>query len=140
MDPVSGNWNGIVGQLVLGLGDVSSAGVSIISERAKVIDYSIVVYDDEMTLNMAAGFASRVPVDMVLYLKIFTAVSWACFGAVVVALSLSFLLQHAKGSRAEEDFSEWKSEKFGLLNAFGLVFALLLQRDFPVDRKTMSSR
>ncbi len=68
-----GSWTGIVGELVDGKGDISTAGLVITDERVKAIDFSMNFVEDTFKLYHLSTYGSRFSdISIALYLKIFS--------------------------------------------------------------------
>ena len=81
-----GSWTGIVGELVDGKGDISTAGLVITDERVKAIDFSMNFVEDTFKLYHLSTYGNRFSdISIALYLKIFSCSVWLA----AVALSLA---------------------------------------------------
>ncbi len=88
-----GQWTGIVGDLVKGLGDVSTGGLALTSKRQRAIDFSIGFFEDEFRLYQLSSLGSRISVlNFSVFLKNFSTLVWmAMFLAIFVVVGLSAL-------------------------------------------------
>ena len=75
MRQADNTWSGMVGMLVRGEVDLCTAGLTITYERDFVIDFSVGLYEDLLTLSVVKPDGRMI--DFAAYLDIFTFPSWA---------------------------------------------------------------
>ena len=119
-----GTWTGLVGILESKTGDVTFNGLTIMEERAKVMDFTFPIYSDKITLIGNNG--GKGTIYIWVYMSVFTVECWFAI------LTFSFFL--ALGFSAIATFSVERlhvdSDKFGFLNGVALTYILLFQQDY----------
>ncbi len=89
-----GTWNGLVGMLAYGEIDISTAGLSLFEERTAVVDFSIPLSEEAMTLIEAKN--KQEATHFWVYMEIFSRRVWASVAGLIVALSVGFFLTRSK--------------------------------------------
>ncbi len=100
-----GGWTGIIGELVNKSGDLSSAGLIIKKRRQAVIDFSIVVIEDQYALYQLVSQSQKMTnLNIGTYLTVFNTKVWLAILVAVVAIAgaavIGNLRNKAKGSEA----------------------------------------
>ncbi len=100
----SPRWVGMVGQLDRREADLCAAVLTYTRERAEVIDYTVGVMLDRVSLIVAdpaklGGQDGRV--NMTVFVEIFTAEAWAIVMLCVVMAAFSFSAVHFYGKRGQ---------------------------------------
>ncbi len=88
----NGTWSGIIGELVDGVGDVSTGGLLFTSNRKRAIDFSMVLIEETVRLHHLSSYGQSVSIlNFVLFLKIFSAGTWlTIITAILVIMSISY--------------------------------------------------
>ncbi len=126
---------GTIGKLASGEHDVSSAGLTIVADRAQVMDFSVPLEVEEITL-IARAAKARVP-NPTMYAGIFHYASWAHCIAAALAVGAGFaVMEHLgriRGLCGDSDGVE-------LLNGVALSAGLIIQRPFAVETMGMAAK
>ena len=124
----NGSWTGMVGDLFQKRADVSSGGISIITERALDIDFTQPILLDKITLT--SQIRKQPSLNYWSYVQVFTPVGWGATMALLSVLGLSYLfIQYCQREPLQH---EKDRETFGFLNSIGLVGTLQLQLAYPL--------
>ncbi len=117
--------------------DLSTAGLSISSDRTEVMDFSIGLYEDQLTIMQAINYENKA-FNVMAYLHIFDLYSWLTCGVIVALLALCFAL--ISWTNIEQFHDANDSEHFGYLNGIALVVIAVIQRDYCIKVANNSSR
>lgn len=124
----------MVGELMDGSADVVVTGLSLNNERARVIDYSTVIYTTEIGLLIRKP-GSNQP-NLWAYLFIFTLDTWMLIVAAIVVLGINYFCVNSTKIKSNRH----KHEGRGIQNYIALVFLAMLQLEYPITIKNVSSR
>ncbi len=83
----NGSWNGLVKQLMEKTVDIA-LDLSITTSRFKVIDYSVTLYDDILTLIMASKENVRDTVNIWVFIKVFPSFAWFVILCIILVTAL----------------------------------------------------
>ena len=132
----NGSWNGMVGMLTRNDGDVCIAGFAITNARSKVIDFSLPLFRQSWILMTQKPKGKLF--NVWAYMEALGLVPWAVLVAVLLGLAFGFLMISRMDPHAIHN--PYDSERFGILNAIGLVMIALLQRDYHINKSKSSVR
>ena len=117
---VNGTWNGLIGDLVTGKADMTSATMAIMGSRAKVVDFSSMIFVGNVRIATVTNetFLSYINAEAFAPL---THLSWVMiFGLTVIGT----IAVYGAERLVSTDFSS-----YGLSDAAGYMVGLLFQRD-----------
>lgn len=115
---------------------ISNPGLTHSVIRETVIDFTIGVMDDPITIVKRK--ANRFEMNFTAYLFIFTPKAWIAIVIAIIVLAIMLICISNKLKMKLHCHKD--SEKFGFLNALAYVLVLLLQRDYIIAKKTVSTR
>ena len=131
-----GNWNGIVEELRTNRADIATCGLTISAVRESVIDFTVGVINDPITLVKLKPNGEEMNVSAYIY--IFTPMAWLLIiiGIFVLAICVFFVsYQLNQKMHSPED-----SENFGPVNALGFVLVAMIQQDYTILKDSITSR
>ena len=137
LNPTTGEWNGMVGMLARKEADIIVASLSVFLERSLVIDYSKVIYEDSITLNVMKP-EGRI-INIGAYLYVFTEQSWLVYMALLVTFSIVAAM--IPFFKLESLHDKTDPEKFGCLNSIAFSCAAFIRMHYAGFRaRRMGSR
>nr|XP_026694371.1 glutamate receptor ionotropic, kainate 2-like isoform X3 [Ciona intestinalis] len=93
-DPLSGQWNGLIGQIVDGLADIAVGPFTLTAERSKAVDFTEVFYKTNLKyiidIQAAGGMMSGY--DRYGFLRPFTWTLWLVIAICVLVVGIFFTL------------------------------------------------
>ena len=133
----NGHFNGIVGQLQQGLGDFSSAGLTIVLERSLAIDYSTTFYQGILTMVTKAT-SGKPTMDYLVYVGIFSVRVWVLYiSSTCLGVGILYSISKLK---IERFHSVNDYEDFGFFNALALGFLIFLQLEYSITKKSLITK
>lgn len=132
-----GKFNGIVGMMQNGSGDLSSAGLTILIERSQVMDYSMSFYQGIFTMVTKAS-DGKPAINYLVYVHIFSLLTWAIIFITIIAYAIAF----ASISKFDiEDLHDVTDhEEFGVLHGLALNLRMLGQLDYPIKKEALTTK
>ncbi len=119
----SSRWNGMVEQLQMRNADICGASLTITEERSKVIDFTIGILEDQISLiilNPLTVEKSQDKIKFMVYITIFTKAVWLAILSTATLYAIAYgLLQ----SQTKSDFCKH------FLVGLGTFFLSLIQRN-----------
>ena len=99
----SGEWTGIIGTLMNGSADFSSAGLVVSQKRKKVIDFSLTVAEDRFYLYHLSSqkFASQL--NVLAFLNIFNVLVWVATAVTTFLIAVMAILTDMQTGKEELD-------------------------------------
>ena len=131
-----GSWNGMVGMVTRDEADVILSTLTISKSRKTVIDYTIPLFWEYMTLIAPRG--QKLQLNYLVYLEIFPMYAHGIlFTGVLSFASIFFLISQ---SGIDSLHRKPDSEQFGFTNGIGLSMMFLMQLTYKISTKAMSTR
>ncbi|XP_078495667.1 glutamate receptor ionotropic, kainate 2-like [Ciona intestinalis] len=100
-DPLSGQWNGLIGQIVDGLADIAVGPITLTAERSKAVDFTEVFYkasiykpqtDLKYIIDIQAAGGMMSGYDRYGFLRPFTWTLWLVIAICVLVVGIFFTL------------------------------------------------
>ena len=133
----NGSWSGMVGMLATREADISAAGLMSSPERLLVMDMTNAMYRDLITVTLPKTGGHK-DIDLLAYANIFHWQAWCVVLAFMAVMCLAFLA--IVWCKIDSIHCEEEQERFSILNSIGLVSLLLMQRDYPAEKKRLSTK
>ena len=131
-----GSWNGMVGMVTRHEADVILSTLTISKSRKTVIDYTIPLFWEYLTLIAPRG--QKLKLNYLVYLEIFPMYVYVLiFTGLISFASIFFLISQ---SGIDNFHINPDSEHFGFTNSIGLSMMLLMQLTYQISTKAMSTR
>ena len=131
-----GSWNGMVGMVTRDEADVVMTTLTLTNIRKTVIDYTIPLFWEYMTLIAPKG--QKLQVDYLVFLKIFPMYVYGIIFGGVLLFALAFYLISLSG--IDNLHRQPDSEPFGFTNSIGIAMMFLMQLSYQISTKAMSTR
>ena len=131
-----GSWNGMVGMVARDEADVILSTLTISRSRKTVIDYTMPLFWEYLTLIAPRG--QKLQVNYLVYLEIFPMHVYGLILTGVISFSCMFFFITQSG--IDNPHREPDSEHFGFTNSIGLAMMLLMQLSYQISTKAMSTR
>jgi hypothetical protein len=133
---INGSWNGLIGMLISDVVDIVTTATTSTLARREVVDFSITLMEEEITL--IAHESKKQEIQVSVYMDIFPIISWCICGAMILTVSLGFLLINFTGINSFH--TDHDSEQFKILNSLGLTLLMLVQTSYTVMVKSFSAK
>ena len=131
-----GSWNGMVGMVTRGETDVIMTTLTISKSRKTVIDYTVPLFWEYLTLIAPKG--QKLQVNYLVYLKIFPTEVYGLIFIGVISFASTFFFISQSG--IDSLHSQPDSEHFGFINSIGIAMMFLMQLTYRISAKAMSTR
>ncbi len=112
-------WSGLVGELLAKRADMSIAGLTIKSERGRVIDYTIGVLPETLTLNIGKKSISTSNINTMAFLKSLSPTTWFTFLGFVILYGICYSVIRVAKNRRNDKLNFW--DLYGFISV-GIVF------------------
>lgn len=122
-------WGGIVGELMAGHADYGGALMGVSKERSDVIDYTLSIYQDMVTLHhFESGYQTQL--NFKAYADVLHSWSWMAILCTLLVLDVALIFITCIHNHGHPF----------ILDNSSLVFATLIQRDTPISIRTWSAK
>ncbi|KAI8506403.1 Glutamate receptor ionotropic, NMDA 2B [Branchiostoma belcheri] len=128
----SGNWNGIIGDLINGTADMAVGSLTITEERLEAVDFSVPFIETGLKVMVAK---KKGVVSPSAFLEPYDATLWIIIAVLIInvitcALWLFEKLRPGQAERPQKD----PSKRFAPFHAFWLLWTLLFNNTMPLIR------
>lgn len=131
-----GSWNGMVGMVKRDEADVVMTTLTLTNARKAVIDYTIPLFWEYMTLIAPKG--QKLQVDYLVFLKIFPLYVYGMIFGAIFLFAVVFYLIGLSG--IDNLHKQPDSERFGFTNSIGISMMFLMQLGYQISTKAMSTK
>ena len=131
-----GTWNGMVGMVTRGEADVIMTTLTISRSRKTVIDYTVPLFWEYLTLITPRG--QKLKVNYLVFLEIFPLHVYGLIFTCVISFATTFFLISQFGT--DNLHRQPDSEEFGITNSIGTAMMFLMQLTYKISAKAMSTK
>ena len=132
----NGIWNGMIGMLLSNEADIAAAALGRTLERDRVVTFGKTLMEAEYTL-MAPG-KTVATINILVYIDVMTKNAWAFCLVLMILIATAFTIINASGTNNLHINDD--SESFGFMNGIGVAFMFLVQHNYMLSVRSVSSR
>ena len=126
----------MIGMLLSNEADIAAAALGRTLERESVVTFGKTLMEAEYTL--IAPRRTVAAINILVYIDVMTKNAWAFCLALMILIATAFTIINASGTNNFHMNND--SESFGFINGIGVAFMFLMQHNYMVSLKSISSR